>query len=357
MPNLVVTNSLSTKNIIIQDPTGYSQFSMNVPPSGSKTAYVTLQQLAALQVELDALQDAGEITWRTLATSVDGETNPASVQGKYCLAAIERVHMDAATLVLLPDLAPTDVLATAGTQLTTIVAAWLEHVSDGSASPVHDADHKTADTANEAAFAAPLVDTLPHLIAAIATIKAGIIAHGAQPGVHFHDDLGTGGEDFALTVDPPVSQADCNHDINDIKHAFNTHVGLSAVSGHGVAPIVTAEGKTVDNTPVDLPVPLVLAPNSTCLIRVLEVMHVRSGGDGHQIALAWLMVTTDASGAALTVNESDAMQITTGPDGGNIFFDSFHIVSGVLNTPMTGPAAMTVDFRLVAELIIAVPNL
>lgn len=236
MPNLLVTNLLSTKNVIIQDPSGFSSFGMNVPASGSKTAYVTFQQLAYLQPQLDALKAASEITWSTSPTSIDNEVDPASLKGKYCLAAIERVHMDKPALVLLPDLVHGDLFATAKAQLLTILAAWHEHLNDGAASPIHDADHKTADSTNLAAFpTAPTLAVLADMITVIGGVTipsgagGGVVAHGNQASVHFHDDTGLGGTGFTLPVDPPVTQDDCNDDINALKHAFNTHVGLASL--------------------------------------------------------------------------------------------------------------------------------
>lgn len=147
---------------------------------------------------------------------------------KYTLAAVERVHMDADAVIVLPDLLAGDLLATAGAQYTTIKAAMVAHFADGGASPTVDADHKIADAVSGAGLG-NAVDTLPHLITRIGEAKAAIIAHGNQAGVHFHDDAGTSGTGFTLSVDPPVTQADCNADINDIKHALNVHFGLASL--------------------------------------------------------------------------------------------------------------------------------
>lgn len=63
MPLLTVTN-LTTGPLTIQDPSGYSAFSLNVAASSTSAATaVTLQQLAALEASLNKEQTAGKLTW------------------------------------------------------------------------------------------------------------------------------------------------------------------------------------------------------------------------------------------------------------------------------------------------------
>lgn len=224
MPVLTVNNS-TAKVIPIQAPSGLFPFSRDVPASG------TLGPVAVTQALFDELEPLlQELVSRSQITyTVKGDLEHALLKGKYNLAKLERVHMedDTPAVPLTGSLVHGDLLAKAGALFLSWRTAWLAHLAEGGASPNLDASHLVADSVNTSIGTA--VDTLGHLITRIAEAKASIIGHGNQAGVHFHDDAGASGTGFTLTVDPPVTQNDCNDDINAIIGATNTHYGLASL--------------------------------------------------------------------------------------------------------------------------------
>lgn len=226
MPTLSVTNSGST-TVVFQDPTGWYVFSISLDPGDSYVGNVSLDLLSRLISILDNLVTGGNITYTVRNNATDIETDPAALKTKYLVAVNEKVHMDSAPLVLLPDLVSGDLLATAIAQYLTIAQAWNTHFADGGGSATKDADHKTADSINLVPVS-PLV-TLSDLESILVLAAAAVVGHGNQSTVHFHDDTGTSGTGFTMTNASPTTQAQCNADINDLKHAYNVHVGLASL--------------------------------------------------------------------------------------------------------------------------------
>ncbi len=141
------------------------------------------------------------------------------------------VHQELDELISLTPLIHGDVLATALAQVAVIHPVLLSHAADGGATALVDAPHRSADTSGAvtALQAAGIPTSLPTLITWIGLAKNFLVAHGNAAGVHFTNDTGSGVTGFTLTVDPPVTQNDCNDDINAIRTGYNTHADLASL--------------------------------------------------------------------------------------------------------------------------------
>jgi hypothetical protein len=164
----------------------------------------------------------------------DSALDALEIATKWLYAATKpTVHMEADLegLLSLTDLVHADTITTAVARATALAAAWNAHIA-GVGTVTANGEHKVADATN----------TLPTTPTNLATLKtwigvvtggatgtaAAIIGHGDETGVHFLDDTDTSGTMFTLSVDPPVTQADCNDDLNDILAAMKAHFNLGA---------------------------------------------------------------------------------------------------------------------------------
>jgi hypothetical protein len=139
------------------------------------------------------------------------------------------MHVDLEGLNSLANLVHADTITTANARAVVLAAAWVAHLA-GVGTVVVNGEHKAADSTNTLPTNPTDLTTLKTWIGKVgggATgTSAAIIGHGNQSGVHFLDDSGTGGTGFTLTVDPPVTQADCNDDLNAILAAMKTHFNI-----------------------------------------------------------------------------------------------------------------------------------
>lgn len=150
---------------------------------------------------------------------------PPTLRDKFILAVTTpTVHsrIDMEGLLALAPLAGGALQAAADTRAELLRTAALAHGA-GVATPTVDGEHKAADTTNDPTLAAipPAVD-LASCIALINGLKAWLVAHAVQAGVHFVDDSTV----YTIPVDPPVTLADCIADLNSLKTSFQTHFDL-----------------------------------------------------------------------------------------------------------------------------------
>lgn len=81
MPLLTVTN-LTTSDVTIQDPTGQSSLSFTVRGSATlSNRKVTLNELAAIEAQLNAEADAGVLSWSTKDDPASEADNAAGIRG------------------------------------------------------------------------------------------------------------------------------------------------------------------------------------------------------------------------------------------------------------------------------------
>lgn len=85
-----------------------------------------------------------------------------------------------------------------------------------------DGAHKAADTTVAATLAAiPAASSLETCITLINGLFVWHQAHATQSGTHFHNDSAPAGN--TLTVDPPVTLANCIADLNDLVTMMQAH--------------------------------------------------------------------------------------------------------------------------------------
>jgi len=164
----------------------------------------------------------------------DDRLDGVEIAAKWLYAATKpTVHMEADLegLTSLADLVHGDVIATACARAVALAAAWNAHIA-GVGTVTANGEHKVADATNTLPTNPTTLNTLKTWIGVVSGgatgTSAAIIGHGDESGVHFADDTGTSGTGFTLSVDPPVTQNDCNDDLNDILAAMKAHFDLGA---------------------------------------------------------------------------------------------------------------------------------
>lgn len=178
---------------------------------------------------------------RHLATSGDkmaGVLLSEKLKTKYLLAAATvdsngPVHMMRDEgIAELKDTAPLPSTASQGAvnaRLLLLKGYYVDHCA-GVGSPTKDGEHFAVDTLTISVLNGLTVPTnLSSAIAFIGSVLGGsgfakaIQDHGSSTGNHFHLDVTAGGNNFVLTVDPPVTLQDCIADTNDILSSLILH--------------------------------------------------------------------------------------------------------------------------------------
>jgi hypothetical protein len=209
--------------------------------AGAFDVIVTTAELDALirSNKLDELRLAGlvpDMSWLyedpTDATNDETALKQLQVATRWLYASEKptvHMHVDLEGLNSLANLLVGANNTTANARAVVLAAAWNAHLA-GVGTAVANGEHKAADAINTLP---PNPTDLTSLKTWIGKTSGGdtgtagaIIGHATQSGVHFTSDTGTGGTGFTMTVDPPVTQADCNNDLNDILAAMKTHFNL-----------------------------------------------------------------------------------------------------------------------------------
>lgn len=231
MPILTVTN-LTGSAIPLQDTSGMSSFSVDIPPHASAKYAITLDQMDHLEPLLIQQQTAGKLSYSVK----DNPLAEFELRLKFTLAAAACVHMLADDdFVTRTPLAGSATLSQACTFANGLRVDQLEHYADAGASTTIDAAHLYVDTVNQTLLNGttplnPSTATLTDLTNFIIVLNNARLAHGFSMDVtgnfhtHFHDDAD---ENLAnLTFDPTLGPLTLPHaiqDLNDLQTFFIAH--------------------------------------------------------------------------------------------------------------------------------------
>jgi hypothetical protein len=121
-------------------------------------------------------------------------------------------------------------LKTRGEALRTAMSAHMLGVGTA----LVDGEHLAADTALAATLnAIPAATTRATLITLINGLHTADVAHATSSGVHFHDDATEAAD--TITVNPPVTDANCMTDLNDLRQSFLNHFSAGSQDGYSAA--------------------------------------------------------------------------------------------------------------------------
>lgn len=157
-----------------------------------------------------------------VAMGVTAQTAAQTITNNYLLAVAGTVHMAKHTdLAALIALAGGATQAEANARANALKASAVAHAASVGSSSVNG-DHKAAEvTAIGVLAAVAAASTLGTCITLINALFVWHKAHAIEAGVHFHDD--TAPASNTLTVDPPVTLANCITDLNDLLTMVKAH--------------------------------------------------------------------------------------------------------------------------------------
>lgn len=199
-----------------------------VPVSFVQAMYdgsLDVSPVATTTIEEDVTALQGDVTTlQSDMTAVQTDAAAALLRARWLVAnAAVTVHLEADDegLVALAALTGAETQNQANTRAEALRTAMLAHMA-GVGTRFIDGEHKAADTGNAATLAAvPAATALPSCIVLVNALHAADNAHGGQAGVHFLNDSAESAA--TITVDPPVTLANCITDLNDLRQSFINH--------------------------------------------------------------------------------------------------------------------------------------